>query len=437
MFSRKSPNDTNTTYGGDQNTNTSHNNPNATTYGTDSSNTEGGRGPHRSSLLNKLDPRVDSKTGQPTSSTSRNDGGAFGTDSRHDNSGYGSSNTGPYDNTGYGSGTTGYNTGSTNAGPHNSNLANKVSQWSPKNQLADKKSIDHNQMDPPGDSELDHSGTRISRDSGYGTQHHSGYSNPSSNTGYGTSNTTTGPHNSSLLNKADPRVDSDNSRGNYGNTTGYDSNPNTTGYSNTTGYGSPTSPTSGPHNSSLANKVDPRVDSDNSRSNYGNTTSTYNNPNNSTRYGTSYGDNRDTTTDGPHKSKLLNKLDPRVDSDMDGSRNMGMNNNQGIGQSNTTTIPQEVSSHGHATGPPAGALEGRHAKHTAGPPLPSLNASKQYADSYTYVGNITNATANASVKAGPIPEGSASASGPTSADAGTTTSNQGGLKGAIRNLGSG
>ena len=36
-----------------------------------------------------------------------------------------------------------------------------------------------------------------------------------------------------------------------------------------------------------------------------------------------------------------------------------------------------------------------------------------------------------------VPEGSADASGPLSADAGTTTSNQGGLKGAIKNLGIG
>lgn len=384
MFSRKTP-DSNAPYGGDPSTNTSYHDPNASTYGTGSSNTDGGRAPHKSSLLNKLDPRVDSKTGQSTSG-SRNDGGAFGTDSRHDNTGYGGSNT-VHDNTGYGSGTTGYNTGSTNAAPHNSDFANK--------------------MDPRVDADMDHSNSRMSRDSGYNTQHHSGYSNPSSNTGYGTSNTTTGPHNSTLMNKADPRVDSDNSRGNYGNTTGYGSN------TNTPGYGSATSPTTGPHRSDLTNKADPRVDSDNSRGNYGNTTGTYDNPNTGTGYGTSYGDNN---TTGPHKSNLLNKLDPRVDSDMDGSRNVGLNNNQGMGQSNTTTIPQEVSSHGHATGPPAGALEGRHAKHTAG--------------------NVSNATANASVRAGAVPEGSASASGPTSADAGTTTSNQGGLKGAIRNLGS-
>lgn len=65
------------------------------------------------------------------------------------------------------------------------------------------------------------------------------------------SNTTSGPHSSNLANKADPRVDSDNDR-----STGV-------GSSNITGTSSST--TSGPHSSDAANKVDPRVDSDNSK----------------------------------------------------------------------------------------------------------------------------------------------------------------------------
>jgi hypothetical protein len=65
------------------------------------------------------------------------------------------------------------------------------------------------------------------------------------------SNTTSGPHSSNLANKADPRIDSDNDRH-----TGV-------GSSNITGTSSST--TSGPHSSDAANKVDPRVDSDNDR----------------------------------------------------------------------------------------------------------------------------------------------------------------------------
>jgi hypothetical protein len=451
MFSRKS-NNPNTTYGDEPNTST-HNDPNASSYG--SGNTEGsGRGPHKSSLLNKLDTRVDSSAGQSTSSSNRNDGGAFGTTSRRDDTGYGTSNVGHATsgyNTGYGSGM-GQNTGSTNAGPHNSGLVNKV--------------------DPRVDSDMDRANTRMSRDSGYNTQHTSGYSNPTSNTGYGSSNTASGPHSSNLANKADPRVDSDNSRGNYGTNTGtYGSN--TTG----TGYGSPNT-TTGPHNSNVANKADPRVDSDNSRGNYGthtgnygtNTTSTgygnigstntgphnsnlankvdprvdsdmdgsnrhrhgqqYTDPSTGTTYDTSLGSHGDTTsnntTTGPHKSNLMNKMDPRVDSDMDGSRNVGMN--QKTGHSNAAAVPQEISSHGHATG---GSPTDRHSKH--GPHSSNLaNKLDPRVDSNAPAGNVTNATANASVSGGMVPEGSASASGPLSADAGTTTSNQGNLRGAIR-----
>lgn len=130
MFSRKPHHDTNANYGDNSIT---QNDPSTPPYGAGSGNTDSGRGPHKSSLLNKLDPRVDSTTGHQTSRTSRNDGGALGTGARHDNTGYGSSNTGHGDtagygtgNTGYGSGITGRSTGSTNVGPHNSSLANKV-----------------------------------------------------------------------------------------------------------------------------------------------------------------------------------------------------------------------------------------------------------------------------------------------------------------------
>jgi hypothetical protein len=232
-------------------------------------------------------------------------------------------------------------------------------------------------------------------------------------------------------------VDSDNSRSGYGNTTGNYSNPTGNCGSNTTGIGSGNAgSTAGrPHSSNLANKVDPRVDSDNSPGNYGNTSGTYNNTNSGNNYGTSHGGS---TNAGPHKSNLMNKVDPRVDSDMDGSRNTGMGQGtnqgtyQGTGNSNTGTMPQEISSHAHATGGPAGALEGKHAKHTAGAHNSFNPSLKAKLDS---PGNISNATATAKVSGGAVPEGSADASGPLSADAGTTTTNQGGLKGAIRNLG--
>lgn len=222
-------------------------------------------------------------------------------------------------------------------------------------------------MDPRVDSETDRNTTRMSRDSGYTTQHNSGYSNPSTSTGYGAANTASGPHSSSLANKIDPRVDSDNFRGNHSDTTGNYSSPAGNYGSNTTsaGYGNTGSTTTRPHSSNLANKLDPRVGSDNLRGDHGSSTGTYTNANSANTHGNSYGES---ANNGPHKSHLMHKLDPRIDSDMDGSRNTstGQDMNQSMGNPNTTIMPQEISSHAHATGGPAGALEGKHAKHTSG-----------------------------------------------------------------------
>jgi hypothetical protein len=263
-------------------------------------------------------------------------------------------------------------------------------------------------MDPPADSDVDRTKNRMSRDSGYNTHYHSDHSNPASNAGYGASNSTTVPHNSSLMKKADPRVYSDNSRGEYGNTAGHYSSPTGAHTSNATGtgYGTPGSTATGPHGSKVANTVDPLVDADNARGHYGNIPGNYSSPtgahgiatgphgssltnnadphvdsdhhrgnygnalgaHNNPSTGVGYGNgSSDASAAGPHKSNFMNKLDPRVDFDMDGSRNAGMTNQQGMSHNNTGTFPQEISSHGHATGPPAGALEGRHAKHTSGP----------------------------------------------------------------------
>lgn len=101
-----------------------------------------------------------------------------------------------------------------------------------------------------------------------------------------TGSTNAGPHSSSLANKADPRVDSDlgmfiaskstpnitysqfpdhsrnaglnRTTGGYDRTTG----GTTTGLTGGSTAGGTGSTTAGPHSSSLANKADPRVDSD-------------------------------------------------------------------------------------------------------------------------------------------------------------------------------
>jgi hypothetical protein len=121
MFSRKNHNDTSTNYGDTSNPNAIHSDPNASTHGTGSGHSEGGRAPHKSSLLNKLDPRVDSTTVHQSGGTGRSGHGALGASTGHENTGYGTTNIGHGGTAGYGR--------STNAGPHSSNLANKVCPW--------------------------------------------------------------------------------------------------------------------------------------------------------------------------------------------------------------------------------------------------------------------------------------------------------------------
>jgi soluble lytic murein transglycosylase-like protein len=68
----------------------------------------------------------------------------------------------------------------------------------------------------------------------------------------------------------------------------------------------------GPHDSNVANKVDPRADSDRGMASALKTSSGFNSPNwldNRARHQAMGG------AAGPHSSNLANKVDPRVDSD--------------------------------------------------------------------------------------------------------------------------
>ncbi|KAL4892129.1 hypothetical protein BDV59DRAFT_180908 [Aspergillus ambiguus] len=251
-------------------------------------------GPHHSKLANKLDPRVDGtnapqSTGFVTSETT--------TAARPVTSG----------------------TKATNTGPHDSNMANKI--------------------DPRVDSDRDNRARHQEMGGTYG------------------------PHNSNLANKADPRVDSDidnrssgvpyntsvaYATGARGSTTSNASGVQTTTYTPTTAHGDtstrtfeeaqhttttnephfssnhtgPTtrSSTAGPHGSNMMNKLDPRVDSDrDNRARHASmASSSYNTP------GTT------SSTTGPHTSNMANKLDPRVDSDMDNRQNFGGQRSYGI-----------------------------------------------------------------------------------------------------------
>ena len=113
------------------------------------------------------------------------------------------------------------------------------------------------------------------------------------------SGSTTGPHSSNLANKVDPRVDSD--------MTSRTCQPGETFDT----YNTSTSTNAGPHDSNMANKLDPRVDSDMD-----------NRAQHDALAGSSYANPAAGATAGPHSSNVANKLDPRVDSDID---------NRGIG----------------------------------------------------------------------------------------------------------
>ncbi|KAF7861572.1 hypothetical protein EAF04_008134 [Stromatinia cepivora] len=187
-------------------------------------------------------------------------------------------------------------------GPHSSSMANAA--------------------DPRVDSDLDGNRLPNKTSAGYGTQDASSYGTTGTHTGAhtgthipGTSNTghaegSHGPHSSSLANAADPRVDSD-----------LDGNrlPNKT----TGGYG--TQDTYGSHNSNLANAADPRVDSDLSSTGNRHGASTGHSAFGVSGSHATPGSGTAQNTAGPHNSDMLNKIDPRVDADLDGSKTMGGN----------------------------------------------------------------------------------------------------------------
>ncbi|KAE9988548.1 hypothetical protein Vi05172_g9880 [Venturia inaequalis] len=157
-----------------------------------------------------------------------------------------------------------------------------------------------------------------------------------------------GPHNSSLLNKTDPTVDSDfdgsrnlgaaqHGPGGVHNHTQQHTGGHTGAPAATGTYGSATT---GPHSSNLANKLDPRVSDTGSSvpgshnqhssgltgTNHGTTGSsglTGSHTQHTTGSGLSGGYGNTSTNAGPHDSNALNSMDPRVDSDRDGSKNLG------------------------------------------------------------------------------------------------------------------
>ncbi|KAJ5925442.1 hypothetical protein N7454_008081 [Penicillium verhagenii] len=289
-------------------------------------------GPHDSSLANSADPRVDSdldNRGTRNTSTGFGSTGATATGAGV-GAGYGSTGSN------YGTGNTYDSARSTNHGPHDSNVANEVDPRVDSDR--DGRAAHHHSSSGHG-AGYAAAGAAAGAGAGYAASNHHNSSTHTPSTGPATS--TSGPHSSNLENKADPRVDSDTSNDRYSSSTG------------------PASSTAGPHSNNLENKADPRVDSDRSNdtanaSFVGNnspfdedvrkgslggggvihmsgnkaptTTQTFEKSQNEdaaggASAGSSYKAHQKTA--GPHSSDTANKLDPRVDSDLDGSKTLG------------------------------------------------------------------------------------------------------------------
>ncbi|KAI9749857.1 MAG: hypothetical protein M4579_006703 [Chaenotheca gracillima] len=126
-----------------------------------------------------------------------------------------------------------------------------------------------------------------------------------------------------------------------GNTTNDPSLSGTAGpNAQTSSYGSqnPRSSNAGPHDTNTGNKLDPRIDSDRDGSSA--TGGGYSSTTNTSGGATSYdSQNPRSSNAGPHDSNTGNKLDPRIDSDRDGSSATGG------GYSSTTNTSGGPTSH--------------------------------------------------------------------------------------------
>ena len=257
-------------------------------------------GPHSSNLANKADPRVDSDLD-----------GRRGLESNTRATGStGSGLTGSTGHHGHHGGVTGRAEDIIHGGDHHTETANRLDP----HVSGGRGGLEHATVEGTG--------------SGLGGSHNTsgGYGSSTGTTGgYGSSSgTAAGPHSSNLANKADPRVDSDldgrrgleSNTGTHNTSSGYGSG---SGIGSTAGgYGSTSGTSAGPHSSNLANKTDPRVDSDlDGRRGVESTSGGYGSGS-GTHTGSGYNDNTSSSTGTgsanaePHKSGMMNKLDPRV-----------------------------------------------------------------------------------------------------------------------------
>ncbi|KAB5572594.1 hypothetical protein GE09DRAFT_677945 [Coniochaeta sp. 2T2.1] len=360
---------------------TTHNTSTTGTHTTGTHHTsgapEGSHGPHSSRVANAGDPRVDSDRDGAHPGAQHSAGGLGG---------HGSSTGGYTRGTGIGLGSSGTREGE--HGPHGNRAANALD---PRVDSDRDGSHNQNYGSSTGGFTQGTGPTHGSHNTGLG--HTAGAAGPLGGHSSGAREGEHGPHSSRAANALDPRVDSDrdgsrnagaayggntHSTGNTfgssthtgtGNTFGSSAHTGTghtgTGHTGTSGFttGSNTGAREGehgPHSSRAANALDPRVDSDrdgsrNAGAAYGsnqfgttghNTTSSGLGHTGGTQFGTTghnttssglghTGGNQLGTghsgpgpapnTAGPHQSDMVNKLDPRVDSDLDGSKTVGGN----------------------------------------------------------------------------------------------------------------
>ncbi|KAK1479926.1 hypothetical protein CCUS01_00480 [Colletotrichum cuscutae] len=375
---------------------------------------EGTHGHHDSRVANAADPRIDSDRdhrANPAGTTGTHTGTHTGTSGLTGTTG--AHTTGTH---GTHTGTTGGLTGSNVTGTHTGHTGVGGYDGPAPTTAGPHKSDALNKADPRVDSDhsKDHHNTHTTgglTGNPAGAGHHTtgahagthgthtgttgGLTGSNTVTGYDDPTGTHGTHNSRVANAADPRIDSDRDhRGAPGHTgiggagvggvgsTGTHTGTHTgtsgltgthgthgthtgttgglTGSNTVTGYDDPDG-THGTHNSRIANKADPRIDSD--RDHRGapghtgvgagvgstgthtgtHTTGTHTGAHTGAHTGvghTGVGANTHSATTGPapgtagpHKSDFLNKADPRVDSDLDGSKTIGGNK---TGTSGTT-----------------------------------------------------------------------------------------------------
>ncbi|KAJ6147218.1 hypothetical protein N7497_009200 [Penicillium chrysogenum] len=281
--------------------------------------------PHSSNIANKADPRVDSDrdnrarhgglTGAGTAAgTAAGVGSTLPTTAPGTHGSTLSSGTGATHSTTHGAPIATPGSSSTNAGPHSSNIANKLD---PRVDSDRDNRARHEALAGTGTAAgvgsthgTTHGTSRVTDSAGLGSTHGTTAtgthgSTLGSGTTHGTSSTT-GPHGSNIANKIDPRVDSDrDNRAQHQSTLAGTAPGTATHGTHTRGATAPTGLAIG----------DPSYDTGALAG------SSYNTPANTPATGTTTGA---TGTAGPHGSSIANKLDPRVDSDATRAQNEGL-----------------------------------------------------------------------------------------------------------------